>query len=583
MKPKNENPIINCHTHTFIGKSVPPYLAKTFLPFPLYYIFTIPLIVGICRFWYTNKKSPYQWQFQDWYKNLQKAFYFYRMLLYRSFVVGKLITILNLIIAYHAILYIAFWMEGILWNSNIKKDGYLYDLKLWLVSHHLIYLPKTPFLAIIVILFAFFFISNSRKLIIFLLKKMVSALGVLPDTSTLTFLKRYINIGRFAYYKEQSRIFSSLKGQYEPTTGFVVLPMDMEFMEAGKPKAEGEFAKQMADLHHLKTTNKTTPVYPFVFIDPRREKVDQKDFLKWTATNGTVTLGDCFVKEYIEGHGFNGFKIYPALGYYPFDTKLLPLWKYAADNQLPITTHCIRGTIFYRGSKKKEWDFHPIFEQINNKKVVSPLFLPEQKNIDFINNFTHPLNYLCLLEETLLRKVIAKCEDNSVKTLFGFTDLNTPLLYNLDHLKLCFGHYGGDDEWKKFFEKDRYHYANQVITNPKRGINFLDFKDPNDLVDNLERIWKHVDWYSIITSIMLQKDHIYSDISYTVHENSIFSLLKRTLNQDKLKDRVLYGTDFYVVRNHKSEKEIVMDLQAALTEEEFNLIARENPREFLNI
>src|SRR6185436_827568 len=76
---------------------------------------------------------------------------------------------------------------------------------------------------------------------------------------------------------------------------------------------------------------------------------------------------------FIEKKKFNGFKIYPALGYYPFDVQLLPLWKYAADHQIPILTHCIRGTIFYRGSKKTEWDYHPVYKQAMFKKdVIDP-------------------------------------------------------------------------------------------------------------------------------------------------------------------------------------------------------------------
>ncbi|MBK9961224.1 MAG: hypothetical protein IPP06_07755 [Saprospiraceae bacterium] len=59
------------------------------------------------------------------------------------------------------------------------------------------------------------------------------------------------------------------------------------------------------------------------------------------------------VKEYIEINKLNGFKIYPALGYYPFDEELLLLWKYAADHQIPIMTHVIKGTVFYRDRKNK--------------------------------------------------------------------------------------------------------------------------------------------------------------------------------------------------------------------------------------
>jgi len=48
-----------------------------------------------------------------------------------------------------------------------------------------------------------------------------------------------------------------------------------------------------------------------------------------------------------------------------------------------------------------------------------------------------------------------------------------------------------------------------------------------------------------------------------------------------LRSRVLFGTDFYVVRNHKSDKEMLADLEAALSEDELDMIGRINPRQFL--
>jgi hypothetical protein len=76
---------------------------------------------------------------------------------------------------------------------------------------------------------------------------------------------------------------------------------------------------------------------------------------------------------------------------------------------------------------------------------------------------------------------------------------------------------------------------------------------------------------------------VYADISYILQNEQIIPLLKYSLNNPGLKHYLLFGTDFYVVRNHKSEKEMLAELQATLTAEEFDLIARENPRVFLGI
>lgn len=85
------------------------------------------------------------------------------------------------------------------------------------------------------------------------------------------------------------------------------------------------------------------------------------------------------------------------------------------------------------------------------------------KNVDFINNFTHPLNYLCLLDPRFLKIVLHRLLPGSKLTnelykLYGFTKAKSPqdsvLEYDLRLLKLNFGHFGGEDEWAKYIEGD---------------------------------------------------------------------------------------------------------------------------------
>jgi predicted TIM-barrel fold metal-dependent hydrolase len=342
------------------------------------------------------------------------------------------------------------------------------------------------------------------------------------------------------------------------------------------------YASQMKELAVLKKQHPDI-FQPFIFIDPRRIERD-KDFFCYKIVDGKVELAECFVKTYIEEHRFCGFKIYPALGYYPFDARLLPLWKYAAEHNIPVMTHCIRGTIFYRGKKEKQWDQHPIFEESDGDQRYIPLSLPQISNQDFSVNFTHPLNYLCVLDEKLLRKVLGQPHmDQDVRELFGFEGIDNKLKTDLGTLKICFAHFGGEDEWKRYFELDRENYSTQIVKNPDVGITFLTSMKGEDRRGKIEQIWKYTDWYSIICSMMLQYENVYSDISYISHDNNIHSLLKRTLQMenDRLRQRVLFGTDFYMVRSHKSEKQILADTIGGLSAEEFNFIARQNPINYL--
>jgi predicted TIM-barrel fold metal-dependent hydrolase len=577
-----KNPIINCHTHVFIGESIPPKIAKTFIPWPFYNLLTIKFILGLCRFWYTNGKwSPNLWKYQEWHRNLRLGYYKYRVLLRRS-VWGRILflNILNFVITYHGILYLMdFITASKKGTSSILVSKAFFR---WLSEHYLYWDAAPDMLKMGIILFTFIFVATGRKIIFFIAKQAWSFLKFLPDQQTIKFVIRYINIGRFAYYKSSDHSFDRLQRQYPSGTGFVLLPMDMEFMGAGKIDAKGNFRSQMDELAEIKEKNPDT-AYPFVFVDPRRKMVGKQPFLKWKGDGaGGVLLEPCFIQEFIEERKFNGFKIYPALGYYPFDEALLPLWKYAADKGVPITTHCIRGTIFYRGSKKADWDYHPVFKDCYENEVRKPMLLSDLDNVDFINNFTHPLNYLCLVEERLLRLLVEKTS-LEVQQLFGFTDKDTPLRYNLSHLKLCFGHYGGDDEWKKYFDMDRDIPGSRLVTFPEKGINLMVGPDIPAAASEglLMNTWKSVDWYSIISSMLIQYDNLYADISYIVHNEEIFPLLKSTLRNPALRKKVLFGTDFFVVRNYKSEKEMVSDSLAGLSEEEFDAIARDNPIRFL--
>lgn len=593
-------PVINCHTHIFTAEHVPPLLAKTYVPWPFYYLIHLKPIVAFFRWW---NKGPAAAKHTPGYKRRQKIKTAFFALLDRIYP-------LTIPLGYYVFFFVFFMLYELLvpifppekslisgWIEEAWKftDPIFPDIaSLWL---------KIPIIAIILLYFA-----SIRNFILFFARLLWKGLKKLPGPQFTDVLQRYLNIGRYAFHEQQKTILSKLKDQYPEGTKFIVLPMDMEYMNAGPITTR--YRDQMQELVKVKAmpTNKGL-VYPFVFADPRRMvsvqeeknyKNGDKPYFEWSMQNGKVILGDCFIREFIEEHRFSGIKIYPALGYYPFDEKLLPLWKYCADNDIPVLTHCIRGTIFYRGVKKQEWNEHPVFEQAMEKIEADqddeepepeqkkptryvPLVLPQSKNVDFSYNFTHPLNYLCILAEPFLRKVIAKATDKRIAELFGYTDENLPLLRDLKNLKICFGHFGGEDEWKRYFEKDRYSYSSQLTKHPASGIDFLKTVKGEPSPGKPEQLWKYTDWYSIICSMMLQYPNVYADISYILHGDAeIMPLLKSTLHNEGLKQKVLYGTDFFVVRNHKSDKNMYADMTAGLDEEQFDQIARINPVKYLS-
>ena len=125
-----------------------------------------------------------------------------------------------------------------------------------------------------------------------------------------------------------------------------------------------------------------------------------------------------------------------------------------------------------------------------------------------------------------------------------------------------------------------------MTSGEKRSLNF--FYDKEDEKDNpLGKpawLWSNqkVDWFSVIISLMRQYDGVYADISYILHDTDLMPLIQQIMKDEVIKKRVLFGTDFYVVRNHKSEKELVYDWSHGLDQKTLDLIARKNPKDFLN-
>jgi predicted TIM-barrel fold metal-dependent hydrolase len=615
-------PVINCHTHIFTAEHVPPLLAKTYVPWPFYYLIHLRPIVAFFRWW---NNGPATARYSVWNKRRQKVKTAFFALLDRIYP-------LTIPLGYYVFFFVFFLLYQLLLPIFPPEESFL---SRWVNKAYQFtdrFFPDIPgiWLKVLIIAVTLLYFATIRNFILFFAKMLWKGLKQIPGPQTTDVLKRYLNIGRYAFHKRQKTILSKLKDQYPKGTHFIVLPMDMEYMNAGPIPTR--YRDQMKELVNIKNmpTNKGL-IHPFVFADPRRMvavkeeknyREGDKPYFTWSLKEGKVILGDCFIREFIEEHRFSGIKIYPALGYYAFDEKLLPLWKYCAENNIPVLTHCIRGTIFYRGVKKQDWNEHPVFmqamekigtdnnddhdglkndedlerEQEKETRYIN-LVLPQSKNVDFSYNFTHPLNYLCILAEPLLRKVIAnakkklpklkteeeKKHTNDLIELFGYTSDEAPLQRDLKNLKICFGHFGGEDEWKRYFEKDRYNYSSQLTKNPKSGINFLTTVDGEPSPGKLEQLWKYTDWYSIICSMMLQYPNVYADISYILHGDAdILPLLKSTLHNQGLKEKVLYGTDFFVVRNHKSDKNMYADMSAGLDEDQFDQIARMNPVKYLS-
>lgn len=599
-KLNQKHPIVNAHAHVFTHKHVPPYLAKTLVVWPFYYLINVPFFVWVYKLIVSVKSRKYHTRYKRfvrWNLKIKR--------LIQQYWISRLVLRIILIWCGITCFFILFNALDIYLNDG-QDEGYLLiyikSFRSFLQDVNLLFVRPEWF----PVLFNFIFcaavllwVKSVRNAVLFLLNQIWKFLHLLPGKKTKALLSRYLKMARFATYGSQPKIFSRLRRQYPVGSHFILLSMDMAYMGAGPISRKGKFYEQLAELAIL---NKKTEVHPFIFIDPRRisDKKLGKDFFDFSHQDGKIMLKDSIVKKYIEEEAFSGFKIYPALGYFPFDEALLPLWKYAADNNIPIMTHGVKGVIYYRGRLKKEWNEHPVFNEFIGKDGFKPILFKQFNNAQFQANFTHPLNFLCLLEEPLLRILVGKSKSSDIKKIFGYIDKETPLKHNLSKLKVCYAHYGGSEEWEKFLDRDRDNYAQQLMAKPAQGINLGIEEGQRIPWARYENIWKYTDWYSIVSSMMIQYENFYADISYIVSNPKLYPMLRSTISEsssvenlftkeltygskEKLRKKVLFGSDFYVVRSQKSDKDIFIELKSSLSDDEFDLVARENPARYLAI
>jgi predicted TIM-barrel fold metal-dependent hydrolase len=134
-----------------------------------------------------------------------------------------------------------------------------------------------------------------------------------------------------------------------------------------------------------------------------------------------------------------------------------------------------------------------------------------------------------------------------------------PVLEKYPDLRLCLAHFGGDRAWE-IYHRDpaqRGKYAN----------------DPAGT------------WLGDIRSLLQNPKYtnVYTDIAYVIfHFADNVPLLKILLAEERIAQRVLFGSDFYLVEmENLRERYFGLRLRAALGEELFRQIAEINPRNWL--
>lgn len=330
-------------------------------------------------------------------------------------------------------------------------------------------------------------------------------------------LQRFIQFADMGLHETQERIFREMRKAYSPfgpEVRFIALTMNMDHMGPWS-SSHGRIADQLAEVERLRM-HYPDVFFPFVGVDPRH--LGGQELVDWVA-------------EKVERRAFFGIKLYPSLGFFPFDKRLDALYAWAEQHQVPIMTHCTRHGVYYLGRMadvlldlKPEGlnpagtdmsGIHKRIARFRNAKLT-------WENTEYgCNIFTHPQNY-------------------------------RPVLEKYPRLKLCLAHFGGDDEM--LGRKQKVHAGG------------LD-------TDN---------WYLEVVRLLQDQrwPNVYTDISYTLYNPDVYGRLHAHIDGPE-GDRILFGTDFYMTLKETTEENLLQRCVEGLEMERFKKVAGENTERYL--
>lgn len=300
---------------------------------------------------------------------------------------------------------------------------------------------------------------------------------------------KYLNFIETGKLGSQKKIFEQVAQFYPKDTKFCVLPMDMNYMNAGK--VPRQYMQQLFELYNLSLENKN--IIPFIHLDPRNK-------------NCFENLNSC-----VDFWNFKGIKIYCNLGYFPYDEKLLQCFDYIQGKNIPVIAHCSPlNPVHYRGRKEE------ILKMLEKSNVKFDYAGKNAKEL--CQYFGHPKQWEYILER-------------------------------YPKINFCLAHCGSELMWERY------------LNNPKD-------------TDN---------WAKIIWDMSEKYPNLFFDISYTMHNEKYWSLLKVILSNTVIRQKVLFGDDYYMVLVEGSITEFSIKLRAFLGENYWNTIAVLNPMRFLGI
>ena len=357
----------------------------------------------------------------------------------------------------------------------------------------------------------------------------------------------FLDVGTDTSQLEVFRTALAAGISFDPAVRIIGLTMNMDYMDSQPSKKQISFETQLEEVKGIKRYYPAN-FFPFLGIDPRhRAGMDLVNFAKPYFESGVSSpVGKIYPY-------FSGIKLYPALGFFPFDPRLEEIYRYAEQHQLPVMTHCTRVGSQYIGN------------QIENLIPDSPPMLNMAGNQDIKDSVEKRIK--AYKENSWIKN--SKIGNNDLACdLFGHPENYIPVLKMFPKLKFCLAHMGG---------------SNEVIKSMDGDLAKIRQVDP-------------LSWFEHIKIMMKNYPNLYTDISYTLSDfkdtnskvfqetlNFLGTLVNSNdpVNKIRFGDRVLFGTDFFMTEQERREPELY-----AITKQNlatwWDTLGRQNTQQYLN-
>lgn len=353
-------------------------------------------------------------------------------------------------------------------------------------------------------------------------------------------IARYIAFTKIGSEANQDEIFKialSAGQVYDKKVRLIGLTLNMDHMDSEK-SSPSNFKNYVTQLEEIKNIKRYNPeqFFPFLSVDPRQFTPGKlSTWVKDQMTKGFDHKGQLY-------RYFYGLKIYPALGFFPFDPALEKVYAFAEQHGIPVMTHCTRGGSQYIGNNIQGLIAHKPAMMLPT--VVSPDL---KKHIEEIHQRIADYYAQGWIKNDNMGNNDRACD------LFTHPQNYIPVLEKFPKLKICIAHMGGEGEF--------YETTELAKKGEKDNTKIPGFEDLLEIRTKDGKRW--LEW---IQEMMQQYPSLYTDISYTVSyfDHKAKRIVDRLANFAEVVDnsgqqlgqRILFGTDFFMTEQEKKEGDL---------------------------